>query len=248
MSSETKKYGKFVRLAAWGLFAGPIVVLAAERPAGRPGRPEANGAGPDRAIERDRGDGGRAGMGGRPKFPVTDEEWKETEKFLALHAPNRLAFVQKINEGPHKDNLKRVLSGLVRNINALRVQSESIYKLRVEECELDDQIFAICRDLRTAQGAEKQRLLNELRTKITLLFDKGLDERKDRIERLQRMMEEQKKALDKDRETRQQIIDKRYLVISRNGVDGARLNLKDDTTRPKSFVPPTSSPAQDAPE
>jgi hypothetical protein len=225
-------------MAAWTLCAAPLVVSAADRPAARPFRGELNAAAGDRAIERDRGDGVRPGIGGRNRLPVTEEEWKATEDFLSVHAPNRLAFVRKIGEGPHKENLKRLLFGLVRNINALRTESASIYKLRVEEFELDDQIFAICRDLRTAQGADKQRLQTQLKEKITLLFDKGLDERKDRIDRLQKMLEDQKTALDKDRTERNQIVEKRYLVISKNGVDGARLNVtKEESPGPKGVAP-----------
>lgn len=246
MSSKSSKKSPLARLAAWALCAGPIIVSAADRPQARPYRPESNAAGVDRPIERERGDGTRFGGGGRARQPVTDEEWKATEEFLTIHAPNRLAFVRKIGEGPHKENLKRLLFGLVRNINALRTESPSIYKLRVEEFELDDQIFAICRDLRTAQGAERQRLQGLLKEKITLLFDKGLDERKNRIDRLQKMLEDQKTALDKDRTERNQIVEKRYLVISKNGVDGARLNVtKDENPRPKSAEPPASSPSEE---
>jgi hypothetical protein len=247
MSSKTSKKSTLARLAVWTLCAGPIVVSAADRPLGRPYRTDLNATGADRPIERDRGDGSRSGIGGRARQPVSEEEWKATEEFLTVHAPNRLAFVRKIGEGPHKENLKRLLFGLVRNINALRTESASIYKLRVEEFELDDQIFAICRDLRTAQGTEKQRLQAQLRDKITLLFDKGLDERKDRIDRLQKMLEDQKTALDKDRTERNQIVEKRFLVISKNGVDGARLNVtKEESSGPKSVTPPpTSSPGEE---
>ena len=246
MNSRTSNKSTFVRLAAWALCAGPIVVSAADRSQVRPFREDLNAAGIDRPLERERGDVGRPGIGGRSRIPITDEEWKATEEFLSVHAPNRLAFVRKIGEGPHKENLKHVLYGLVRNINALRTESPSIYKLRIEEFELDDQIFAICRELRTAQGTERQKLQGQLRDKITLLFDKGLDERKDRIDRLQKMLEDQKTALDKDRTDRTQIIEKRYLVISKNGVDGARLNVtKEENAPPKSVEPPASSPADE---
>ncbi|MDB5356825.1 MAG: hypothetical protein JWN24_3278 [Phycisphaerales bacterium] len=250
MSSRAKQPAKFVRLAAWALCAGPIVLLAAERPAGRPERPASNGAGPNRGIERDRGDGSRAGIGGHAKMSLTKEEWEGTAEFLRKYAPNRLTFVENIGEGDRKENLKRVLFGLVRNINALQVQSISLYNLRIEEFQLDDQIFGICSNLRTAQGAQKEELRDDLRKKVTLLFDKGLEERKVRIERLQKMIEDQKKALVTDSDRRQTIIDSRFLYIASHGVNGAPLNSKGERipTEPKSATSPASSPGEPTPE
>lgn len=79
----------------------------------------------------------------------------------------------------------------------------------VEIARMEREAWELARQARRAEGAEKTRLENELRTKLDQIFDQKLQLQQKRLEELEGDMQEQRSSLEERRRSREQIIQKR---------------------------------------
>lgn len=155
--------------------------------------------------------------------PPTVEEEAKTAQFMEKYAPERFKVFKASREGPAKKQFGQFLINRWRRLEELRTRQPDLYQVRVDAIRLDDDIFTICRQMKKANTADKQKLLAELRGKVGELVDNGLKERQIRIDQLQAQLKKQNDLLEADSSQREEMIARRYRQISTQGVAGARL-------------------------
>ena len=155
--------------------------------------------------------------------PPTAEEETKTAQVMEQYAPERFKVFKASREGPAKKQFGQFLINRWRRLEELRTRQPELYKVRVEAIRLDDDIFTICRKMKKANTADKQKLLAELKEKVGDLVDNGLKERQIRIDQLQAQLKKQNDLLKADSSQREELIARRYHQISTQGVAGARL-------------------------
>lgn len=207
--NSTLKPSRLIRLAAAAVLAVPLAGFAAER-AAQPANKPANAA-------------------VRPQRAFTDAELADAVDFMKVHAPNRLKASANIRTPEYKERFERFIVNQKRNLDKLKTDSPKIYELRVQEMTINDDIFEICRQMRDASRNRRPtaKLESDLHAKVEELFDIGIQERKVRIDRLEEMLAQQKKALESDQNNRDRMIETHTDEIARKGVDGAPLNRAD---------------------
>lgn len=154
--------------------------------------------------------------------PTAEEEAK-TAQFMTQYAPERFKVFKASREGPAKKQFGQFLINRWRRLEELRSRQPELYKVRVDAIRLDDDIFSICRQMKKANTADKQKLLGDLKGKVAELFDNGIKERQIRIDQLQTQLKKQNELLEADSNQREELIARRYHQIATQGVAGARL-------------------------
>jgi len=155
--------------------------------------------------------------------PPTAEEEAKTAQFMEQYAPERFKVFKASRDGAAKKQFGQFLINRWRRLEELRTRQPDLYQVRVEAIRLDDDIFSICRQMKKANTADKQKLLADLKGKVADLFDNGLHERKIRIAQLEAQLKNQTDLLEADSSKREELIARRYRQISTQGVAGARL-------------------------
>lgn len=79
-----------------------------------------------------------------------------------------------------------------------------------EVAEMERQSRDLARQVRSAEGAERERLEQELRAHLDELFSTKLELRRERVERLAERLERERAELDQRRSRRSEIVERRY--------------------------------------
>lgn len=82
-------------------------------------------------------------------------------------------------------------------------------KENAEVADLEHEARQLARDARRAEGAERQRLERELRTKLETIFDRKMTLRRERTEALERELQEERENLQARQSARQDMIERR---------------------------------------
>lgn len=83
-------------------------------------------------------------------------------------------------------------------------------KERMEVAQLERESREIARQLRRADGAERRELESQLRTKLDEIFEIKMRLRRERIERMEERLQEERAKLQERAEGRDEIIERRY--------------------------------------
>jgi hypothetical protein len=152
--------------------------------------------------------------------PVSEQEWKEATPFLSSNSGIRF----KLADGPfgERERLKRVLFERYRSITELKDKASELFKTRVEEFQLEDEVFGICQKLKHP-NSDKKKLHEELTGKIDALFTLGLTERKQRISLVEKSLTQQKLALKSDEDNKTKLVNEQVEYVLTHGVGFARL-------------------------
>jgi hypothetical protein len=245
MNSLVKQHqSKLLRLATWALCAAPFVFVAEQVSTPTSG-PRSGQVG---VFEHSRVEAERYRL---LHGPISEEDWRQASKFLQDHSPSRwIQFKNLPAPSEHRENLKRFLVNRWRGIAELKDSAPELYKIKVREVEVDDNVFGICLTLKHGHK-DKLKLQTDLKTAIDELFVLGLAERKQRISLVKKSLDVQEKALASDDRNKVQIVAERYEQILKHGVEGARIDkLKGKNgSKPSSTSPgeTESEPPQDTP-
>ncbi len=239
-NSGMKKDAKWSRLALMALCAAPFV-LADGLPTSAPQPGDSLIF--SRAAAKAEADRNKALHG-----PVTEEDWKAAQAFLAPLTPHRLTLIEHLPHGQHRDSLKRLLVNQWRGINALKTQAPALYQTRIKELKLSDDIFAICLKMKRGNSNKDPALRAQLRTTMDELFTLGLEERKERISLVEKSLVVQKKSLEVDDRNRNQIISERVEHVLKHGVEGARFDKGNGKAKNGSTTSPGESESESEPE
>ncbi len=153
MNSRSITSTRLLRLIAWGLCVMPVVVAAEHiRPLAHPASsPEIVRVAADNGL-LDRGHD-RSEWRASHATRLTDEEveagWPEARRFFIKHAPNRFGQVEHMTGGPGMP-LKRFFVNRWKSVVSLEKQSPELYATRVQEVELEDEVFRLCLQLKRA--------------------------------------------------------------------------------------------------
>jgi hypothetical protein len=209
MSNRAVNPSLFFRIALMLACAGAMVVAVGRRRAAtfHSAAPQSRPRDPLRESRR------------RSAAP-TREEWEQARTFLQLHSPNRLKQFMNLRFPQAQERVQWVLMNRYRNLMRLKSLSPDLYDVKVQEVELEDEVFGICLKIKSSQG-DTEALRASLKPKLAALFDKGIEERQLRIGMLEKTLARQKEQLSKEQSARDQRIEQQYKRVAAHGVEGA---------------------------
>ena len=151
--------------------------------------------------------GRRGRMGGQrmPQLdPGTMADWESIAPFMKVHSQNRLKFINGLSDGPMKFSMMNNMVRVSRNLERLDREDPELAHTVTKRVELEDQVFGLASDLRSADSMQADQIKQTLGQKVAELVDTNLNERQMRIDRLKKTLdvEEQNLARDKDQSDR----------------------------------------------
>jgi ribosome assembly protein YihI (activator of Der GTPase) len=101
----------------------------------------------------------------------------------------------------------------------------------VKRVRLEDDLFALTMDAQSSGEAESASIREKIRDKIAEIVNLDFSERQTRIEKLEKMLDDEKTRLAADQSSVDKIIDRRTDQIM-NRLEGLNRELSSPTTRP----------------
>lgn len=196
---------KFTTFALLAALAAPLVTLA-EKPSTQPSQM----AGPMRPFGG-KGDPVFGRMGrreGNPPRPST-QEIDETLTFIEKNFPNHFEMFSRLpREGPFRNNV--VLPRMVqryRQLMRMQDQNPEAYDAMLRQAQFEDEALGYARDIkeRTAKDPHPDAEVR-LKEVVRRMIQRGLDDRRERIERLEKALADQKQKLADDEQNKDQLI------------------------------------------
>jgi hypothetical protein len=194
------------------------------------------------------GDGRPPGMGpgfrrgdGRWSVPPDDDEWARIQKFMKEHSPRRWDALAKLTS-EQQNRLKSVIWRRYRLLEIIKANNdENFYNLRVKRLEIEDEIFGLTRDLRTASSEKEVEIHRKLKETIGQLLDVGVLEHQARISRWEKMIADEKITMDKEKLDREGLIKKHMKAAERESG-----SLGDDVATTQETDQPATTQSADA--
>lgn len=137
------------------------------------------------------------------------QEWEETQAFMQRFAPRRQGALEQMPEGATKESIKRFLFARFRSFQSLQRRDPAGYQQRLTQMQVEDDIFGLVSNWGGASEADIDRLRDALRVRVRRLVDLDLNERQRRVESLKIELAEQAELLEKDREHRDSLVERR---------------------------------------
>jgi hypothetical protein len=137
------------------------------------------------------------------------QEWAEVQAFMLRHSPRRQAAVDQLPEGDRKESIKKFVFARFRSLQSLQRRDRMGYEQRLAQLRVEDQIFGLVSDWGGAGEVDKQILRDSLRREVAQLVALDIQERRRRVESLERELAEQKGALERDEQDQDSLVDKR---------------------------------------
>lgn len=119
------------------------------------------------------------------------------------------ALARAIPEAGPRLRLERDLAPLLEAWDGPHVFFGDRMREHAEVADQEHEARELAREARQAEGAERRRLEEELRAKLGTIFDRKMELRQERIERLEREVQEQRSAFETRARARAEIIDRR---------------------------------------
>jgi hypothetical protein len=143
-----------------------------------------------------------------------EADWDEALKFFQKHSPRRVAAWEGMNE-PRKTRYKALFIARYRLVTGLTKDDLQLRRIKVNQIEIEDHIFAIKSQLSEGNltPADVEQLKQELRGKVKELVASRMDERKERIARLETLLKLEKDRLQKDLARKEQLIESQYKEV-----------------------------------
>jgi hypothetical protein len=147
--------------------------------------------------------GGGFGYG----FARSPHDWEDMMSFMMLNAPNRARALTDLSLPPD-NGLRRKLLGKWRIYNDLKRRFPEMATLYVKRTQMEDTLYQLAADARRFPN-NRSAIYSEIHDKVGELVDLGIQERKLRIDRMQRMIGEEKLKLAHDQDRRDDVINER---------------------------------------
>jgi hypothetical protein len=172
--------------------------------------------------------GGPRGGFDRSFDPNSEEgqRYQEALKaFCVKHSPRRWQEIEdRIQKFGHRASFMRIhqMSLKFRELQKLEKEDPALHALKVSMIEVEDVEYGLITDLRQLpKGDDKQaaQLRNQLREQNQRYVELRLKERDHRLERLAKIVEDEKRQLDQDRQESGRLIDERMADIEKRGPD-----------------------------
>ncbi len=185
-------------LALLAILAVPLTTLA-DKPSTQPSHPFASKGDPvfGRALNR------RDGMNQQMPKP-TQQEIDDTLAFVQKNFRNHYELFSRLpKDGPFRNNV--VLPRMVnryRQLMRIQDQNPEAYQSLLSQARFEDQALGLARD----KNEGKPEADAQMRDVVRQMIKQGLDDRRDRIDKLEKALEEQKKKLEEDEQNQDQLV------------------------------------------
>jgi hypothetical protein len=178
---------KLHTLIVFSMLAIPAVTLA-EKPTTRPMFPN----------------GGK--MGRRDFMPApkaTQQEIDDTLAFVKTNFKNHYELFSRIPEtAPFRNMAIQKMVNRYRQLMRTQDQNPEIYETMLKQAKIEDDAIGFARDVAEKRPDADVRLHEAVRHMV----DRGLDERRERIEKLRAALDDQEKKLKEDEQNRDDVI------------------------------------------
>lgn len=186
--------------------------------------------------------------GARRWVSPSDEEWPEVVAMMAEISPNGFKVFEQLD--PKSDRYRRFRDITYFHYRMLlwsRSEDPALYQVRVDRLKLEDQIFGMVKNIKPDE-APPPEMLAQLQTKVGELVDLNARERQVRIERMEKMVANEKQKLQTDVDRRNEIIDGKIKKVLSDGGDESSFGISGgpDGRRPRVHNPETQ-PAEAPP-
>jgi hypothetical protein len=201
------------------------------------------------------GQGGPGGFGGRGFDPNSDEakQYRDALKaFCEKHSPRRWQEIEdRIQKYGPRAGFARMsqMSFKFRELQKLEKEDPELHKIKVGLIEVEDVEYGLITDLKNLDKSDEKRaaeLRKQLRDENKQYVDLRLQERAHRLDRLTRMVDDEKRKLADDGKHADLLADQRLADLEAQGPDyflprfGRRGDAGDAPSTPQ---PPTTAPA-----
>jgi len=199
------------------------------------------------------GQGGPGGFGGRGFDPNSDEAkqyWDALKAFCEKHSPRRWQEIEdRIQKYGRRAGMPRIsqMSFKFRELQKLEKEDPELHKIKVALIEIEDVEYGLITDLKSLDKSDEKRaaeLRKQLRDENKQYVDLRLQERAHRLDRLARMVEDEKRKLADDTRHADRLADERLADLESQGPDFflPRFNRRGDAGDAPA-QPPTTTPA-----
>ncbi len=162
--------------------------------------------------------------------PYTQEEWNDMMTFMRANSPARWRVLSSLQLRPNApirlDAIRRW-----RNFNFTKDHFPDVADQLVKRVRLEDDLFALTMDAQSSGEADSASIREKIRDKIAEIVNLDFSERQTRIDKLEKMLDDEKTRLAADQSSVDKIIDRRTDQIM-NRLDGLNRELSSPTTRP----------------
>ena len=162
--------------------------------------------------------------------PYTQEEWNDMMAFMQANSPARwrvLSSLQLRATAPIRlDAIRRW-----RNFTFTKEHFPDVADQLVKRIHLEDDLFALTMAAQSSGEADSASIRDKIRGKIAEIVNLDFSERQTRINKLEKMLNDEKSRLAADQSSVDQIIDRRTDQIM-NRLEGLNRELSSPTTRP----------------
>lgn len=163
--------------------------------------------------------------------PPTQQEWDEMMVFMRKYSPER-AFVLDSIPINHDSPIALEAALKWRNYIFTSEQFPAITDDLVRRFHLEDDLFDLSVKYRADEGSEGLELRDKIQAKVEQLVQLDFQIRQARIDRLQKLLADEKSKLETDKASEDEIVDRRTdLIIKR--MEKLNPNLAPPTTRPE---------------
>jgi hypothetical protein len=208
---------KWITAFLLALLLSPLMARA-ERPSTQPSRP-GKGEGAFARQQNMKRDGFAPGM--KP----TQAELDEALDFMKDTAPHHLELFNRLPEGgPRRARAEQIMVTRYHNLMRMKEQNPDAYDAMLEQWKLEDEAIGFAQAVREKTQPDADVRLREV---VRRMVQKSLDVRRERIEKLKKLLDEQQKQLDQDEQNKDQLM-KQQIAEALNkfqrlfGVDGGK--------------------------
>lgn len=172
-------------------FADAQAATSQEYPRGAPARPRPGGA---------------TGSGlGLPH--LTAAQQAAFIDFMKQNSPNRLRYINSLPASSSRQQLVIQFIDRWQSIARLKATDQEIYPMRVQTLQLEDEVFGLMLQVKAGSPAGASPALQaKIHDDITKLVDLNFAERDVRLNRMQKLLADEKNKLANDKNQRDQII------------------------------------------
>jgi hypothetical protein len=142
----------------------------------------------------------------------TDEEWDEMMTFMQDNSPMRAQILQTV-QLPHDSPIRRDAIRKWRNYLFTKQNFPSIADDLLRHFKLEDDLFYLTLKARTEGGPEFFEIREKIHDKVAQIVDLDLAEQQARIDKLQKLLEDDKTKLAKGQATKDDIVERRTAMI-----------------------------------
>jgi len=121
------------------------------------------------------------------------------------HSKNRLGFVEKLPNGSFKEHLQHMLWQRFKALQSAEGDTE-LHDVMVKRIDVEDDVWGLAMKLREAPSAGVEQVRSELHDKVVDLVEIGLEERQKRLEKIEKAIELEKAAIERDRKDKEGLI------------------------------------------